>query len=106
MDPTGRLPWPPSPAEAPIPDEIPSALEELFIHGTRAYRRSEERSDLLERLAQRLDDESRALLMAYEAHTNQLAAAWGDDRFRIGFALGGAFATRQEWLQEYLDVQR
>lgn len=80
--------WPPNADEAPTPDDVLDTLSDLFIHGTETYRRSEPRRDLLAQLQQRLEGPDYDLLLAYEAHTNQLADLWGEDRFRIGFALG------------------
>ncbi|MGH3664568.1 MAG: hypothetical protein ACRDU8_00500 [Egibacteraceae bacterium] len=72
----------------PSPTEALEALREVFEQGTPSYREREPRSDAFDRLLERLDDEDRELLLAYEEHTNHLADVWAADRFRLGFVLG------------------
>lgn len=44
--------------------------------------------ELLTALVDRLDAESRRLLLDYEQASNHQAALWAEDRFRLGYAMG------------------
>lgn len=98
MHATGFLSWPPVPEEAPNLDDVVETLRDWLERGTEAYRQSEdtyrrteqEAWDSLDRLRERLEGDDLELLLLYEARSNWLSGLWGEDRFRIGFALGAS----------------
>lgn len=106
-----RKPWPPTPEEAPTPAqllellaglvgsgtaEVPDpqdvleAFADLVEQGSPEYRAADRPIAVLDELMERLDEEERALLRAYEDRVNERADAWASDRFRLGYALGAA----------------
>jgi hypothetical protein len=80
--------WPPDLDGAPTLEEVVESLSELLTSGTATHQRTVPRSDLFEQVRDRLAEEDVHLLMSYEEHVNDVMRLWGEDRFRIGYALG------------------
>jgi hypothetical protein len=83
------MPWPPTPEEVPSFGEVVESLDELFWNGTQAHRRAVPRQpDLYDQVRDRLAEADRGLLSEYEEYLHEVMRMWGEDRFRIGYALG------------------
>lgn len=77
-------------------DQLHDVLDHLVTRGSAGYRATVDdglRADLLAQISGRLDADGQDLVNRYEELTNQDTDAWGDDRFRIGYALGASGLT-------------
>jgi hypothetical protein len=83
--------WPPTPEEVPSFGDLVESLDELFWQGTQAHRRDvPHRPDLYEQVRDSLPEADRRLLAEYEEYLHEVMRMWGEDRFRIGYALGAS----------------
>lgn len=91
MNATGSRNLPPTPSEAPSFADVNLNLDELFYRGTEEYRRDVPRREyLFEELKLRLAQQDHKLLTEYRDYLQEVMRMWGEDRFRIGYAVGAS----------------
>ncbi len=97
-DRSGFVPSAFHPHEAPTFEDVMHVLYDLHLHGSQVLHREEaeyrqtnpEEWASHDQLEARLEGEERELFMLFEERSNYLGAIWGNDQFRIGFALGAS----------------
>lgn len=82
-------PWPPD------PEDVLAAITDLFEHGTRQYRAADAGMADLHQMWDRVDGDDKRLLASYEEGANHDAERWGNDRFRVGYAIAASRALRR-----------
>jgi hypothetical protein len=74
-------------------EDILEMFEDIHEHGTRAHReRVPRRPELFHEIRDLLPEEHNRLIFRYEEYMNDVMHVWGEDRFRVGFALGAGIS--------------